>query len=92
MKRTTISLNVYEVGDVIKINRNITNLMSKQRQIDKATRAVVISVAQRVDKLFTYKIMCANGSVVNLKPDEQGKEEYVGHIDLGMLFEGDSDD
>ena len=38
MKTTTISLNVYEVGDVIEISGADINLESKRRTIGQSTR------------------------------------------------------
>ena len=88
MKQTTISVNVYEVGDVVEINRGAINLVAKQRSIGESRRAIVIDVMQRKDKLFTYKMVAANGKPFTLTPNEQGEEKYVGHIDMALLFEG----
>lgn len=88
MKTTTINLNVYEVGDVIELDRKNLRLVSKQRSYAESHRAIVMGVNQRVDKLFTYKLIADNGKMFNLVPNEQGEEKYVGHVDLGLLFEG----
>lgn len=88
MKTTTISLNVYEVGDVISIPRKSISLESKRVAIGPATKAIVVNVVQRADKMFSYRMLADNGRTFILKPSEQGHEEYVGHIDLGVLFDG----
>ena len=87
MKTTTISLNVYEVGDVIRIPRKDISLESKRVSIGRATRAVIVGVMQRADKMYSYKALASNGKTFTLKPNEQGAEEYVGHIDLSILTE-----
>ena len=91
MKTTTISLNVYEVGDVIEISGADINLESKRRTIGQSTRAVVVGVQHRIDKLFSYKVIADNGKLFTLKPSEQGNEKYIGHIDLSLLYEGAGD-
>lgn len=91
MKTTTISLNVYEVGDVIKIPRKSISLESKRVAIGPATRALIVGVMQRTDKMFSYRVLADNGKTFILKPNEQGLEEYVGHIDMGVLFDSDSE-
>ena len=88
MKTTTINVNVYEVGDVIELDRKNLRLVAKQRNYAESRRSMVVSVNQRVDKLFTYRLIADNGKMLNLVPNEQGEEKYVGHIDMDMLFEG----
>lgn len=88
MKTTTINVNVYEVGDVIEMARNDLRLEAKRRTFADSTRAVVVGVSQRMDKLFSYKIISSNGKMITLTPSEQGGEKYIGHIDLGLLFGG----
>lgn len=88
MKTTTISVNVYEIGDVIEMEQKNLRLEAKRRTYAESKRAVVIDVAQRIDKLFSYKMIASNGKSFTLTPEEQGNERYVGHIDLGLLFEG----
>ena len=92
MKTTTINLNVYEVGDVIELKRENLKLVAKQRCYAESGRAVIIGVNQRIDKLFTYKLLADNGKIVSLTPSEQGQEKYIGHIDLGMLYQGGGDE
>ena len=87
MKTTTISVNVYEIGDVIELNKECLRLVAKQRSYAECVRAVVVAVNQRMDKLFTYKMITDNGKMLTLTPSEQGGEKYVGHIDLTILFE-----
>ena len=86
MITTTINVNVYEVGDVIELDRKNLRLVAKQRNYAESRRAMVISVNQRVDKLFTYRLIADNGKMLNLVPSEQGEEKYVGHVDLSALF------
>ena len=88
MKMTTIQVNVYEVGDVIEMTRESFNLDAKRRSFADSTRAVIVEVRQRQDKLFSYKVVASNGKTFTLTPSDQGKEQYVGHIDLGLLFGG----
>ena len=89
MKTTTININVYEVGDVIRLDRSALSLEAKRRSYGDSRRAVIISVGQRMDKLFSYKAIADNGKMFTFTPNEQGNEEYIGHIDLGLLFEGE---
>lgn len=86
MKTTTININVYEVGDVISIDQASLKLVAKRESMGKSTRAVIIAVNQRLDKLYSYKLVLDNGKSFTLTPGEQGSEKYVGHIDLGLLF------
>ena len=92
MKTTTININVYELGDIIKIPRKDISLESKRVGIGKSHRAIVVGIMQRMDKLYSYKLLASNGRTFTLKPNEQGAEEYVGHVDLGVLYAGDDDD
>ena len=92
MKTTTISVNVYEVGDVIEINRADLRLVAKQRSLASTTRAIIMGISQRMDKLFTYKIVADNGKTLLFTPGEQGHEKYIGHIDLSLLFAGMEND
>lgn len=92
MKTTTININVYEVGDVIQLDRSDLSLEAKRRSYGASTRAVIVSVGQRMDKLYTYKAIADNGKMFSFTPSEQGKEKYVGHIDLGLLFGGAKND
>lgn len=88
MKTTTININVYEVGDVIQLKGGDLRLEAKKRTYGDSTRGIIVSVGQRMDKLFTYKVIADNGKMFSLTPSEQGKEEYIGHIDLSLLFGG----
>lgn len=92
MKTTTIKLSVYEIGDVIQMHGDNFNLETKRRAIGRVKRGVVMGVSQRIDKLFSYKVVCSDGTMITLKPAEQGGEKYVGHIDMGLLLGGDQDD
>lgn len=87
MKTTTININTYEVGDVIEMAQKDLRLEAKRRTFADSTRAIVVDVNQRMDKLFTYKLIASNGRAISLTPAEQGGEKYVGHIDLGLLFD-----
>ena len=86
MKTTTINVNVYEVGDVIELDRKNLRLVAKQRNYAESRRAMVVGVNQRVDKLFTYRLIADNGKLLTFVPSEQGEEKYVGHVDLNLLF------
>ena len=70
MKAMTINMNVYEVGDVIELDRKNLRLVSKQRSFAESHRAIVMGVNQRIDKLFTYRLVADNDAkisrVVNL--------------------------
>lgn len=92
MKATTITMNVYEVGDVIEIKGENLRLVAKQRSFGESRRAVIVGVNQRIDKLYSYKMIADNGKMLTFTPGEQGGETYIGHIDLGLLFGGDHDD
>ena len=88
MKQTMVSVNVYEAGDVLKVNTKDFRLAAKKRDLDDSKRVMVVSAKQRLDKLFTYKVLTEKGVMLQFTPSEQGNEEYVGHIDLG-IFMGD---
>lgn len=90
MRTTTININVYEVGDVIQLDRADLSLEAKRRSYGNSRRAVIMSVGQRMDKLFTYKAIADNGKMFTFTPNEQGREQYIGHIDMGLLLGGDS--
>jgi len=89
MKQTTISVNVYEIGDILKINAKDFRLVAKQRDLDGCKRVMVIGAKQRLDKMYTYKVITEKGVTLQLTPSEQGNEEYVGHVDLGLLMGGE---
>lgn len=86
MKTATINVNVYEIGDVIELNGDNLKLVAKQRAYSESRRALIVGVNQRIDKMFTYKILAENGKVISFSPNEQGNEKYVGHIELGLLY------
>jgi len=92
MKSTTININVYEVGDVIELKRENLKLVAKQRSYAESTRAIIVGVSQRMDRLYTYKMLAENGKVISLTPGEQGNEKYIGHVDLSMLYGDKNDD
>ena len=89
MKTTTIDVNVYEPGDIIELHSENFNLVAKRRTLNGAKRAMVIGAKQRMDKLFTYKIVTDTGTTLTFTPTEQGTEQYIGHVDLGLLFQTD---
>ena len=91
MRTTTINYTIYEIGDVIEIAPKNFRLESKRRSIGGATRAVVVGVGERVDKMHSYKVVADNGKMFTLTPSEQGGERYIGHIDFGLLFDGVKD-
>lgn len=91
MKQTMISVNVYEAGDVLELNHKNFKLVAKQRNLDGSKRVMVIDVRQRLDKLYTYKVVTDTGTTMMLTPSEQGGEEYIGHIDLGLLKNNETD-
>lgn len=86
MKQTTISVNVYEVGDILEVSAKDFKLIAKQRDLDSSKRVMVIGAKQRLDKMFTYKVVTDKGVTLQFTPSEQGNEEYVGHIDLSQLM------
>ena len=86
MKTTMISVNVYEPGDVIMLNVDDINLVAKRRNMESGTRAMIVGVVQRLDKMYTYRILTDSGKMMALTPGEQGHEQYIGHVDLEMLF------
>ena len=86
MKQATISVNVYEVGDILEVNTKAFKLVAKQRNLDGSRRVMVIGAKQRLDKMYTYKVVTEKGATMQLTPSEQGDEKYVGHIDLGILM------
>lgn len=90
MKETTINLSIYEVGDVIQMNADDLSLEAKRRCYAGSRRAIVVGAEQRMDKLYTYKIIADNGKMITFTPREQGNERYIGHIDLSLLFEGEN--
>lgn len=87
MKSETVTINRYEVGDVILITPECFRLLSKRSSIGRAERCVVYNVTQRTDRLFTYKVFAQNGKTFSLTPAEQGNEKYIGHIDMSLMFE-----
>lgn len=89
MKTTTINLSVYEVGDVLTISKDVTNLESKKRLIGDSKRALVVGALQRADGLFSYRVVCDNYTSITLRASEQQGIEYVGHIDMGLLLGGE---
>lgn len=86
MKQTTISVNVYEVGDILEVSAKDFKLIAKQRDLGSSKRVMVIGAKQRLDKMFTYKVVTDKGVTLQFTPSEQGNEEYVGHIDLSQLM------
>lgn len=86
MRVETIEVPIYEVGDIIAITNNIFTLTRKHEVAQKAEKAMIIERRHRPGNVFSYKILCDNGKVLTLKAEEIGKEEYIGKVDLSMLF------
>lgn len=87
MRVETITMNVYEVGDIITLDKNFFHLVAKQQSASSATKALVVSRLKLQTGGYSYKVVANNGKMYTMKPDEMGKEKYIGHIDLSQVFE-----
>lgn len=92
MKKKEITLNVYEIGDVLEI----TNVLPKTKKpcLTKATRCVVINVKELKQGGFSYTVLTNDGNKTKIKPGEMMGEKYLGSIDLSLLaiFEEDAEE
>ena len=89
MKSTTITVNVYEIGDVIKLSKDAFKLSMKQRAFGDSRKAMIVNCNIRKDGKVTYKIVTDKKLMMTFTPEDQGTEEYVGHVDMSVLFEKD---
>lgn len=101
MKKKMIEVSEYEPGDVLDLadvvfryqsggENNSTNSSKAKARRGSSERLLVISTLRTKDGTL-YNGVLSNGKRISLKPYEQGKEIYIGHLDLSILFGGDSD-
>lgn len=83
-----LTINQFEVGDVLDLSGTFPRSKFKQCTVSGATRGLVCHVHTHKTGESTYTIMMDNGRVIKLTPVDQGGEKYAGHIDMGPLYEG----
>ncbi len=86
MRVETIQVPIYEVGDIITVSNDVFRLTQKKHTVNKAEKAMIFERKQLTNKSFSYRILCDNGKVLTLKPEELGKETYIDSVDLSPLF------
>lgn len=93
MKLKTVTLRVYEIGDVVRVDLSKSNRRCKST-VEGVERALIIGA-----KLVSYnagpayKIMTDDLKAVQLSCEESVcVTEYLGHIDMSILLDGANGD
>ncbi len=87
MQTKQITINIYDVGDILDISELGAKYVSKRERLDTAKRALVIDVIELRNGQVAYQTGTDETKRVRLIPEELGKEKYIGHVDLSMLFD-----
>lgn len=84
MKTKQVTINTYEIGDVIDVST--LRAKHKKHTLDNGKRAVVIGVIELRSGDMSYDVVTDEGLKVRISPDELRGEKYIGKIDLDLLF------
>lgn len=85
MKTKQITIDVYEVGDVVDIFK-VKSPVHKHT-LSNGSKAVVIDVFELKHGGISYNVITDNRDKVRIKPEEMTGAVYIGHIDLSLLFD-----
>lgn len=86
MKTVTVTINQYEVGDVLDVSGVNWHTSSKKRSMSDAKKALVLAIQQLSTGECTYKAFTDTCKTVPIIPDKQGAIKYIGHMDISMMF------
>lgn len=84
MKKITVEVNQYEVGDLLDISK--LKAVHQKERLNNATEAIVILCYELRAGGFSYEVLTNEGKKCRIKAEELGEEKYLGHIDLSELF------
>lgn len=90
MIERTYTIRQYEVGDVLDLS-DVHPKFRAKKCLNSAVRAMVFQVNMLANGMITYKVITDNGYTTSFTHDEQGKERYIGHIDMSILFPPDDE-
>lgn len=86
MKSVTVTINQYEVGDVLDVASVKWNTSVKKRSMSDAKKAMVLAIQQLATGECTYKAFTDTCKNVLIIPVEQGAVRYIGHMDISLMF------
>lgn len=86
MKSVTVTINQYEVGDVLDVSGVNWHTSTKKRSMSDAKKALVLSIQQLATGECTYKAFTDTCKTVLIIPGEQNAVKYIGHMDISMMF------
>jgi len=87
VKTVTVTINQYEVGDVLDVTGVKWHTNAKKRSMSDAKKALVLAIQKLATGECTYKAFADNCKTVLIIPGEQGAVKYIGHMDISMMFE-----
>lgn len=96
MKKQTVTIMVYEPGDVIDIDQVVFRNQNghenssaasqkKKARLSSNNRMMIISMEEGRSGML-YRGIMNNGKLMTLKNNELGSEKYIGHVDLALLM------
>lgn len=97
MRKIMIETTEYEPGDVLDVSKtvfryqgggenNSSHSIKAKARSGSSNRLLVLSTTSTKSGTL-YKGVLSNGKAIALKPYELGQETYIGHLDLGILYE-----
>lgn len=86
MKQETVTISVYEPGDILDISQCNVRLLSKIQVLQDSQRCMVVRAKQRADGQYTYNIITDKAYSMLLKPEEYENAVYINHVDISELF------
>lgn len=86
MRTDTIEIKVYEPGDVIEININNIQLMSKRERIqDPISRMMIVKTNINNKERVSYSIVTNEGVCMKLYNEDLATCRYICSIDISEL-------
>lgn len=86
MKSVTITINQYEIGDVVDVSKVVCRTNQKKNSMRDAMRGMVVWLNPLLSGESSYVVLLDTHHTVLITPEEQGGMKYIGHTDISMLY------
>ena len=86
MTTKQITVNVYEIGDVLRLADNAITSRSKKKAFGDSEKVLIIGVKELVSGFNSYWAIAENGKKLTIKQSEILDAKCVDHIDLKGFF------
>lgn len=81
MREVNISVNVYDVGDVLDVSA--VKPIHRKATLEVAEKVLIVSVIElKNNHRYHYRAVTNKGNITTITADEMRGEKYIGHIDL----------